>query len=86
LKAKRMNFTEVKLKKVLADVFKIEVTSVNEDTSVDTVERWDSLNHLNLILALESEFDVSFSEEQSVEIMNYPLIKMVLLEHGVKFQ
>jgi acyl carrier protein len=81
-----MNVTEVKLKKVLADVFKIEVTAVTEDTSVDTVERWDSLTHLNLILALESEFGVSFSEEQSVEIMNYPLIKMVLQEHGVKFQ
>lgn len=81
-----MNSTEVKLKKVLADIFKIEVTAVNEDTSVDTVDRWDSLNHLNLILALESEFGVSFSEEQSVEIMNYPLIKMVLQEHGVKFQ
>lgn len=81
-----MKIPEVKLKKVLADVFKIEVTAVNEDSSVDTVERWDSLNHLNLILALESEFGVSFSEEQSVEIMNYPLIKMVLQEHGVKFQ
>lgn len=81
-----MNSTELKLKKVLADIFKIEVTAVNEDTSVDTVDRWDSLNHLNLILALESEFGVSFSEEQSVEIMNYPLIKMVLQEHGVKFQ
>ncbi len=81
-----MNVTEVKLKKVLADVFKIEATAVTEDTSVDTVERWDSLTHLNLILALESEFGVSFSEEQSVEIMNYPLIKMVLQEHGVKFQ
>jgi acyl carrier protein len=81
-----MNSTELKLKKVLADIFKIEVTTVNEDTSVDTVDRWDSLNHLNLILALESEFGVSFSEEQSVEIMNYPLIKMVLQEHGVKFQ
>jgi acyl carrier protein len=81
-----MSVSEVKLKKLLADVFKIEVSAVNEDTSVDTVERWDSLNHLNLILALESEFGVSFSEEQSVEIMNYPLIKMVLLEHGVKFQ
>ena len=80
-----MSVSEVKLKKLLADVFKIEVSAVNEDTSVDTVERWDSLNHLNLILALESEFGVSFSEEQSVEIMNYPLIKMVLLEHGVKF-
>ena len=80
-----MSVSEVKLKKLLADIFKIEVSAVNEDTSVDTVERWDSLNHLNLILALESEFGVSFSEEQSVEIMNYPLIKMVLLEHGVKF-
>jgi acyl carrier protein len=81
-----MNSTEQKLKKVLADIFKIEVTAINEDTSVDTVDRWDSLNHLNLILALESEFGVSFSEEQSVEIMNYPLIKMVLQEHGVNFQ
>lgn len=81
-----MNANEIKLKKVLADIFKIEVAAVNEETSVDTVDRWDSLNHLNLILALESEFNVSFSEEQSVEIMNYPLIKMVLEEHGVKFQ
>jgi acyl carrier protein len=81
-----MNVTDDKLKKVLAAVFKIEVTAINDDTSVDTVDRWDSLNHLNLILALESEFGVSFSEEQSVEIMNYPLIKMVLQEHGVKFQ
>ena len=81
-----MKVTDDKLKKVLAAVFKIEVTAINEDTSVDTVDLWDSLNHLNLILALESEFGVSFSEEQSVEIMNYPLIKMVLQEHGVKFQ
>jgi acyl carrier protein len=81
-----MNSSEIKLKKVLADIFKIEVAEVNEETSVDTVDRWDSLNHLNLILALESEFNVSFSEEQSVEIMNYPLIKMVLEEHGVNFQ
>ncbi len=81
-----MNSTEQKLKKVLADIFKIDVTAINEDTSVDTVDRWDSLNHLNLILALESEFGVSFSEEQSVEIMNYPLIKMVLQERGVNFQ
>lgn len=81
-----MNNSEEKLKKVLAHVFKIKADTVNDDTSVDTVERWDSLNHLNLILALELEFGVSFTEEQSVEIMNYPLIKMVLQEHGVRFQ
>jgi acyl carrier protein len=80
-----MSDSEIKLKKVLANVFKIEAMAVNEDTSVDTVERWDSLSHLNLILALELEFGISFNEEQSIEIMSYPLIKMVLQEHGVRF-
>jgi hypothetical protein len=46
----------------------------------------NSLIEESVALALESEFGVSFSEEQSVEIMNYPLNKMVLQEHGVKFQ
>ena len=77
---------EYKLKNVLADVFKIEAKTIGEDTSVDIVEKWDSLNHLNLVLALEEAFDISFTEEQTIEILNYPLIKMVLQEHGVTFE
>jgi len=75
-----------KLKQVLADVFKIDIQTINDDTSVDNVEKWDSLNHLNLVLALEEAFDISFTEEQTIEILNYPLIKMVLQEHGVTFE
>lgn len=74
-----------KLNNVIASVFNIEASSVNEDTSVDTVESWDSLNHLKLILALEQEFDISFTEEETVELLNYPLIKITLTEHGVQF-
>jgi acyl carrier protein len=77
---------EDKLKNVLADVFKIEAKTIGEDTSVDIVEKWDSLNHLNLVLALEEAFDISFTEEQTTEILNYPLIKIVLQEHGVTFE
>ena len=75
-----------KLKQVLADVFKIDIQTINDDTSVDNVEKWDSLNHLNLVLALEEAFDISFTEEQTIEILYYPLIKMVLQEHGVTFE
>ena len=75
--------SEEKLKKVLADVFKMDVSNVNDNSSVDSVELWDSLHHLNLILALELEFGVSFTEEQTVEMLNYPLIKTILREHGV---
>ena len=49
------------------------------------MEQWDSLRHLNLVLALEAEFDISFTEEQTVEILNYPLIRIVLEEHGIAF-
>ena len=80
-----MNPNEQKLKQVLSDLFDIPVESVGDKTSPDTVPRWDSVCHLNLVLALEGAFDVSFTEEQSVEILSYPLIKAVLQEHGVRF-
>ena len=44
---------EDRLKQVLSDVFKIEASSIDDDSSVDTVEKWDSLRHLNLVLAIE---------------------------------
>jgi acyl carrier protein len=81
-----MEMIEEKLKKVIANVFKIESTQINDDTSVDTVDAWDSLKHLNLVLAIEQEFNISFTEEQSVEILNYPLIKMTLQEHGIELK
>lgn len=80
-----MQVRESKLKQVLADVFGVEVSTIDEATSIDTVEEWDSLKHLNLVLALESEFSVTLTEAQTVEILSYPLIKIVLKEHGLHF-
>jgi acyl carrier protein len=80
-----LNPNEQKLKQVLSDLFDIPVESVGDHTSPDTVPKWDSVCHLNLVLALEGAFDLSFTEEQSVEILSYPLIKAVLKEHGVQF-
>ena len=75
---------EEKLKKIIGSVFKIDASSINNETSPDTVESWDSLNHLNLVLALEEGFNVSFTEEQTVEILNLELIKISLKEQGVE--
>jgi acyl carrier protein len=80
-----MQASEGKLKEVLADVLGLEVSAINETTSVDTVKQWDSLKHLNLVLALEEKFNVTLTEEQTVQILSYPLIKVVLEEQGVRF-
>jgi acyl carrier protein len=79
-----MTASETKLKQVMADVFMIDAGAIDDSTSVDTVEKWDSLHHLTLVLALEQNFSVTLTPEQTVEILNYPLIKMVLAEHGVE--
>ena len=76
---------ELKLKNVLANVFNINTALIDDNASVDTIENWDSLNHLKLVLAIEQEFDISFTEEETVEILNYPLIRITLKEHGVTF-
>jgi acyl carrier protein len=80
-----MHPNEIKLKTTMADVFGVGPESIGEDSSMDTVDEWDSTRHLNLVLALENSFSLSLSEEQVVEIISYPLIKLVLNEHGVLF-
>ena len=45
--------TEDTLKDVMATVLGITADSINGDTSMDTVEAWDSIKHMNLVLAIE---------------------------------
>ena len=80
-----MQFQEQKLKDVLAKTFNVDVNSIVEDASPDTIENWDSLRHMNLVLALEEEFDVELTDDQVVEILSYKLIKIVLQEQGIEF-
>lgn len=80
-----MQVNEDKLKQVLVDILGVDARTIDGATSVDTVEKWDSLSHLNLILALEQEFGITLTGEQTVQILSYPLIKVVLEEHGVEF-
>ena len=76
---------EARLKRTIAGVLGIPESEIGEETTIDTVGAWDSLKHLNLVLALEEQFGVSLTEEQSFEILSYPLIKAVLGEHGIEF-
>nr|WP_315101033.1 phosphopantetheine-binding protein [uncultured Catonella sp.] len=49
-----------KLNEVFSDVFDEEITVTDSTTSAD-IEDWDSLEHINLIVAVEKEFNVKFN-------------------------
>lgn len=65
---------------VMATVFETEVTALNENSSTDTIDAWDSLKHLTLILALEEEFAISIPDEEVGELVNYKLIEITIHE------
>ena len=50
-----------RLNEVFRDVFDDDTIEVNEDTTAADIEDWDSLNHITLIDAVESEFGVRFT-------------------------
>lgn len=68
------------IKNVMSAVFEIPIEEINEDTSPDNVGSWDSLKHMNLVVALEEEYDIEFIEEEIVEMMNLSQIKSIVLE------
>ena len=80
-----MSLSDQKLKEVLARVLDVDVAEITEASSKDTLERWDSLRHMNLIMAIEEEFGVELSGDEVADSVNYQLIRIALKEHGVSF-
>lgn len=68
------------LKQVMATMLNVDASTINADSSMDNVANWDSLRHMNLVLALEEEFKVTIPDEEAGDITSYKLIKLVLEE------
>ena len=57
--------TEIEVYEVLNSIFRTvfddESITVDENTTSDDIEDWDSLEHINLIVAVEKSFEIKFS-------------------------
>jgi acyl carrier protein len=53
-----------KVRASCADVFQIPAAQLTPASSPETIESWDSVQHLNLVLALELQFDIQFEPEE----------------------
>ena len=60
MKMTRENVYE-KLNGVFRDVFDNEVITVNDATTADDIDDWDSLEHINLVVAVEKCFGIKFT-------------------------
>jgi acyl carrier protein len=67
---------EQKILDILKRVFNLD--TVDKTCSQLTCEKWDSLNHLNLIVELEDEFDMEFEPEEIAEMKSFEAVKKTI--------
>lgn len=53
-----------RIRDIAADVLQIPAGQITPESSTENTGNWDSVHHLNLVLALEQEFDTQFDPEE----------------------
>jgi acyl carrier protein len=70
------------IKGLFANVFKYD-GEITPATSRRDVPKWDSLQHLALVAAIEEQFDIALSMDEMVEMRSVKDISNILDRHGV---
>lgn len=70
-----------KVREIIASMFAVTVSDVPDNCALGYFERWDSLGHMNLILALEEEFGIRFLDEEVAELLSIDLMVDTILCH-----
>jgi len=74
-----------KFRSIVAETLSIPAAQVTDDLTADGIDTWDSLNHINLIGALEQEFGLMLDTQHLAETQSVGRLKAVLAERGVEF-
>ena len=72
-----------RIRGLVARVTGAPIEALDDESGPDTVPGWDSFSHIDLALALEVEFGVSFTPEELMDLVSVRIIKMVLHDKGV---
>ena len=68
---------------IVAKVFSIPESEVNDNSSPENIESWDSFNGLILVDELENHFKIKFSISEITDVKNVSDIKRHLKNHNV---
>jgi acyl carrier protein len=73
-----MNNIKKNILHVMATVFNMDVVNIHDDAAPGLVEAWDSLRHMTLIVSLEEEFGIRFTDDEMTDLLNLKLIQQII--------
>jgi len=62
---------EKNLKKIFSVIFQINEKNIKSSSSYKNIKKWDSLNHVKLIMSIESKFKISIDPEESLKFVSF---------------
>ena len=72
-----------KLYQIISRVFNVDNSKINDETSPENLEEWDSFNFYVLLDEIENEFNVKFDLDETLEIKKIGDFKKIFQKHGI---
>ena len=79
-----MEATEQRLRTVFADALGVPPSEINDEIAYGRGNGWDSIAHMSLIAALDTEFDIMLDTDDVVDMSSYAKSKEILRKYGVE--
>ena len=62
---------ENKVKQIIADMLKLDVSQISDDAGMDKTDGWDSMKSLSIVLEVEKIFEIRFEVDEFENLTNY---------------
>jgi len=73
-----------KLYQIVSKVLNVDISKINDETSPENLDEWDSFNFYILLNEIENEFDMKFDLDETLNIKKIGDIKKIFAKYGVK--
>lgn len=84
LQSGNMSGSKVKLQQIVAKVLMVEEATISDASNAKNTPNWDSMRHIELLLAVEVAFGVQFSMAEITSMQNLGDMHRLLEEKGIE--
>ena len=69
---------EKKINTIISDVLGVSFSEINLHSSPTTIDNWDSLTQMNIIVTIEQEFNIEFTDQEILDIKDVASIYVIV--------
>ena len=67
------------LNKILEEVLGIKKDEINDELDIRKTKKWDSLNHIHFVFAVEKAYDIELEQDDIIKMIKVSQIKKIIL-------